>query len=159
MSRPDWDTYFLGMSKYISTRSSCPTKQVGAVIVDPETHTLLSMGYNGSPRGTSHCDETCANRKQGENTKTCKAVHAELNAILNAAFSGVKLRGSKVYVTVSPCLSCARAIIQSGITEVVASGKGPYDKAIDLLKEAGVKLRVISGVALPKVRFHVERFQ
>lgn len=155
--RPEWDNYFLGMAKFVAQRGTCPTKQVGAVIVDPETHVVLSLGYNGSPRGTEHCGEECATRQQGQNQKACKAVHAEMNAILNGAFSGIKTRGALLYVTVSPCLSCSRAIIQAGITEVVASGKGPYEKAIALLKEADVKLRIISGIALPKIRFVVDR--
>lgn len=155
--RPEWRDYFLGMAKYVSQRGSCPTRQVGAVIIDPDTKAVLSVGYNGSPRGTDHCGQECANRKMGENTKACRAVHAELNAILNGAFSGVKTRGAELYVTVSPCLSCARAIIQSGIVRVVASGKSPYDKAIDLLKEAGIEVKIVSGQSLPKIRFIVER--
>jgi dCMP deaminase len=153
VQRPEWDEYFLGMAKYVSIRSSCPTKHVGSVIIDPETNAVLSVGYNGSPRGTAHCGEACASRTIGENSKACRAIHAEMNAILNATFNGVKTRGGRIYVTISPCLSCSRAIIQAGITEVVASGKSPYDKAIEMLQEAGVKLRILSGVALPKVRF------
>ena len=157
MSRVEWDPFFLGMAKYVSQRGTCPTRQVGAVIVDAETNSVLSVGYNGSPRGTSHCGEDCAQRKMGENPKVCKAVHAELNAIFNAAFNGVKVRDSKLYVTVSPCLSCARAIIQSGVSEVVASGKSPYDRAIELLKEGGVKLRIISGLSLPRLKFVMDK--
>lgn len=147
----EWDSYFLGMAKYVAQKGTCPTKKVGSVFVDPDTKVVLTMGYNGSPRGTSHCGEECANRQIGQNSKACKAVHAELNAILNSAFSGVKVRGSVCYVTVSPCLSCARALIQAGVTEVVASGKSPYEKAFDLLKEAGVKVRILSGISMPKI--------
>lgn len=154
--RPDWDTFWLGMCKYVSKRGSCPTKKVGAVIVEPETNVMLSMGYNGSPRKTEHCGEPCAKRKMGERQQNCKAVHAEINAILNAAFSGIKLRGARIYVTVSPCLTCARAIIQAGIGEVICAGKSPYAEALKLLESAGVKFRMRSGVSLPKVYFKVQ---
>jgi len=155
----EWDTFFLGMSKYVSQKGTCPTKQVGSVIIDPTTHVVLSMGYNGSPRGTSHCGEACSKREMGVNSKECRAVHAEMNAILNAAFSGVSLRGATCYVTISPCLSCSRALIQSGIKEIVCSGKSPYDKALDLLKEAGVQIRILSGISLPKIRLTLAPYE
>ena len=151
MTDYDWDSYFLGMAKYVAKKGTCPTKKVGAVIVDSDTHTMLSIGYNGSPRGTAHCGPECSNRKIGENSKACKAVHAELNAILNGSFSGVRLRGGRLYVTISPCLSCARAIIQSGITEVICSAKSPYDRAINLLSEANIKFKIITALGFPKV--------
>jgi len=155
MSNIDWDQYFLGMAKYVSQRGTCPTKKVGAVLVDPETRSVLSVGYNGAPRGTSHCGEDCSRREIGVNSKSCKAIHAEMNAILNSAFNGVKVRGAMCYITISPCLSCSRALIQSGVTEVVAAGKSPYDKAFDLLKEAGVKVRILSGISIPRIRVQV----
>jgi len=146
-----WHTYFLGMAKYVSQRGTCPTKKVGAILVDPQTKSVLSVGYNGSPRGTAHCGDECLHRDIGQNSKACKAIHAEMNAVLNSAFNGIKVRGAICYVTISPCLSCSRALIQAGVSEIIASGRSPYDKAFDLLKDGGVKVTILSGVSMPRV--------
>ena len=117
MKRKDyisWDEYFMGVAKLAARRSKDPSTQVGACIVSPED-IIISTGYNGMPKGCSD-DEFPWNR-EGEDTKYPYVVHAELNAILNA--NGRDLRGSRVYVALFPCNECAKAIIQSGVKEVV----------------------------------------
>ena len=117
MKRQDyisWDEYFMGVALLAAKRSKDPNTQVGACIVD-ENHVILTTGYNGFPQGCSD-DEFPWNR-EGEITKYPFVVHAELNAILNA--SGKSLRGASLYVDLFPCNECAKAIIQSGIKEII----------------------------------------
>ena len=117
MKRADyisWDDYFMGIAMLAARRSKDPSTQVGACIVS-EDNIIISTGYNGMPKGCSD-DEFPWNR-EGEQTKYPFVVHAELNAILNA--NGRDLRGSRIYVALFPCNECAKAIIQSGIREVV----------------------------------------
>ena len=117
MKRTDyitWDEYFMGVALLAAKRSKDPNTQVGACIVD-ENNVILSTGYNGFPVGCS--DDEFPWAREGEQTKYPYVVHAELNAILNA--SGKSLRGAKIYVALFPCNECAKAIIQSGIKEVV----------------------------------------
>lgn len=144
------DNYYLGLARYVSKLGNCPTKQVGAVVVMDGS--VLAVGANRAPKGTRPCGDECSNRNMGENTKVCRAVHAEVNAILDMAARGVSPVGASIYVTISPCQNCARAIIQSGIKEVIAASYAPYEKAIELLKEAGVSVKIISTVDAPKFR-------
>lgn len=117
MKRQDyisWDEYFMGVALLAAKRSKDPNTQVGACIVD-ENNVIISTGYNGFPKGCS--DEEFPWDREGENTKYPYVVHAELNAILNA--TGRSLRGTRIYVALFPCNECAKAIIQSGIKEIV----------------------------------------
>lgn len=117
MKRKDyisWDEYFMGVAKLAARRSKDPSTQVGACVVSPE-NIIISTGYNGMPMGCS--DDEFPWAREGAETKYPYVVHAELNAILNA--NGRDLRGSRVYVALFPCNECAKAIIQSGIKEVV----------------------------------------
>jgi len=117
MKRTDyisWDEYFMGVAKLAAHRSKDPSTQVGACIVSPE-NIIISTGYNGMPKGCS--DDEFPWAREGTETKYPFVVHAELNAILNA--NGRDLRDSRVYVALFPCNECAKAIIQSGIKEVV----------------------------------------
>lgn len=109
-----WDEYFMGVAILASKRSKDPNTQVGACIVNEE-NIILSTGYNGFPSGCS--DDEYPWEREGENTKYPYVVHAELNAILNA--NGKSLRNSRIYVALFPCNECAKAIIQSGIKEVI----------------------------------------
>ena len=109
-----WDEYFMGIAMLSGMRSKDPNTQVGACIVDPE-HKILSMGYNGFPLGCSDDEFTWA--REGEDNKYFYSTHSELNAILN--YRGGSLEGATIYVTLFPCNECAKAIIQSGIREVV----------------------------------------
>lgn len=147
MKRKDyitWDEYFMGVSLLAAKRSKDPNTQVGACIVDAN-NIILSTGYNGFPYGCS--DDDYPWEREGDDTKYNYVVHAELNAILNAR--GKNLKGSKLYVDLFPCNECAKAIIQSGIAEVVYL----YDKYADtaatvaskkMLTSAGVKLTQFS---------------
>ena len=109
-----WDEYFMGVAMLAAGRSKDPNTQVGACIVSPE-NIIISTGYNGMPKGCS--DDTFPWERTGEETKYPFVVHAELNAILNA--NGRDLRGSRLYVALFPCNECAKAIIQSGVREVL----------------------------------------
>ena len=149
MKRKDyisWDEYFMGVAKLAACRSKDPSTQVGACIVSPDD-IIISTGYNGMPKGCSD-DEFPWNR-DGEENKYAYVVHAELNAILNA--NGRDLRGSRVYVALFPCNECAKAIIQSGVKEVVYlsdkyAGTPGNVASKRMLDAAGVKYtRLISG--------------
>ena len=137
-----WDEYFMGVALLAAGRSKDPNTQVGACIVDNDNR-ILSTGYNGFPQGCSD-DEFPWNRDEAKGeTKYQFVVHAELNAILNA--SGKSLAGAKVYVALFPCHECAKAIIQSGITEVVYLSDKYHDTPSTkasrrMLSSAGVKL-------------------
>ena len=140
-----WDEYFMGVAILASQRSKDPSTQVGACIIDGEKR-ILSTGYNGFPQGCSD-DEFPWNRDEsvGE-TKYQYVVHAELNAILNA--SGKKLAGATLYVGLFPCNECAKAIIQSGIKEVIYlsdkyHGTPSMEASRKMLTAAGVKVRQI----------------
>ena len=117
MKRTDyisWDEYFMGIAMLAARRSKDPSTQVGACIVSAD-NIIISTGYNGMPKGCS--DDIFPWERDGEDTKYAYVVHAELNAILNA--NGRDLRGSRIYVALFPCNECAKAIVQSGIREVI----------------------------------------
>lgn len=149
IARPSWDDYFFGMAKVVASRATCPSRQVGCVVVDEDTKQILSTGYNGAPRGTPHCTSACQDRSSGSDYRKCRAIHAELNAVLNAAFNGVSLRGGVMYLTTTPCVFCSRAIVQAGIKEVRAMSKYPHEDALELLRIGGIKVAIIKGVPLP----------
>lgn len=149
LHRPSWDDYFFSMAKVVGSRATCPSRQVGCVVVDADTMSIISTGYNGSPRGTEHCTSACLDRTSGSDFRKCRALHAELNAILNAAFNGVNTRGAVMYLTTTPCVFCSRAIVQAGISEVRAMSRYPHDDAIAMLNEGGVNVSIIQGVTLP----------
>ena len=111
-----WDEYFMGVAKLASLRSKDPNSQVGACIVGQDNK-ILSMGYNGFPRGCSDDEFPWAREGDTLDTNYAYVTHSELNAILN--YCGGSLEGSKIYVTLFPCNECAKAIIQSGIKEVI----------------------------------------
>ena len=142
MKRTDyisWDEYFLGVAMLAARRSKDPSTQVGACIVSPE-NIIISTGYNGMPKGCS--DDEFPWDRSGEETKYPYVVHAELNAILNA--NGRDLRGSRIYVALFPCNECAKAIIQSGVSEVLYLSDKYKDTMMNLaskrmLDAAGVK--------------------
>jgi dCMP deaminase len=138
--RPTWTQYFLDLAKLAATRATCPVRQVGAILVDPATNTVLATGYNGAPRGTAHCGEACYNRVHGQRTNECRAVHAEMNAILSAARVGTRLEGAHLYCTMAPCVPCARALIQVGVRRVEYLNPSAYPEAVQELKEAGIEI-------------------
>ena len=144
MKRKDyisWDEYFMGVALLAARRSKDPNTQVGACIVSPD-NIILSTGYNGFPAGCS--DDEYPWEREGEETKYPYVVHAELNAILNS--SGKSLHGARIYVALFPCNECAKAIIQSGIKEVVYLSDKYSDAPMTIaskrmLRSAGVAMR------------------
>ncbi|MDI6701056.1 MAG: dCMP deaminase family protein [bacterium] len=143
-NRPSWDEYFMEITKLVSSRATCLRRKVGAIIVK-DRH-ILSTGYNGPPKGVKHCDELggCLREKlnipSGERMELSRAVHAEQNAIIQAAKLGINIEGADMYVTNQPCFICAKMIINAGIKRVIINEGYPDKYAEDILKEAGVEL-------------------
>ena len=134
------------IAELVSTRSTCLRRKVGAVIVKEKR--ILATGYNGAPTGLKHCDETgCLREKlkipSGERHELCRGLHAEQNAIIQAAYYGVSIKGSVLYVTCHPCSVCAKMIINAGIKEVVIKEGYPDKMAEEFLKESNVKVRYL----------------
>jgi len=146
--RPNWDEYFMAIAEVVATRSNCSRRHVGAVIVR-DRH-ILSTGYNGTPHGVKNCFEggcpRCAHTTvAGDHIEECLCVHAEQNAICQAALHGHAIDGATVYVTLTPCLTCAKLIINSGIREVVYTGSYAFDdKVCDIFRQSGVKHRKLA---------------
>lgn len=143
MTRPGWDDYFMEITRVVATRSTCSRRQVGAVLVR-DKH-ILSSGYNGAPRGLDHCLEIGCLREQlgipsGQRQELCRGLHAEQNAIIQAAYQGVETRGATIYVTHQPCITCAKMIINAGIVRVVYAGPYPDEMSLALLNQARVEL-------------------
>ncbi len=141
--RPSWDEYFMQIVELIKTRSTCLRRQVGALIVKDKR--ILSTGYNGAPTGCSHCSQVGCLREQmnipsGQRHELCRGMHAEQNAIVQAAYSGTSVKDGTLYVTNQPCILCAKMIINAGIKKIVFSGEYPDELSMDLLKEAGIRV-------------------
>ncbi len=141
--RPSWDAYFMEMAEVIKNRSTCLRRQVGAIIVKDKR--ILASGYNGAPSGMKHCEETGCLRQQmnipsGERHELCRGIHAEQNAIIQAALHGVKIQGATLYVTINPCILCSKLIINAGIEKVVFRGSYPDEFSLNMLEEAGIEL-------------------
>jgi len=127
----------------VKTRSTCLRRQVGALIVKDKR--ILSTGYNGSPVGCKHCDETGCLRDQlgipsGQRHELCRGIHAEQNALVQAAYSGTSVKDGTLYVTNQPCVLCAKMAINAGIKKIVFSGDYPDELAMELLQESGVRV-------------------
>ena len=133
--RVDWDTYFMNIARAVATRSTCPRKHVGAVIVKDKN--ILSTGYNGSVRGMPHCTEVGCDMQDGHCVAT---VHAEANAIIQAARNGVGISGADIYVTASPCWPCFKLIVNSGIKRIFYGEFYRDEKSINVAQHAGVTL-------------------
>jgi dCMP deaminase len=148
VKRPDWDTYFMDIAHVVARRGNCRRRQVAALIV--KDRRIISTGYNGTPRGVKNCCEGGCKRCAGEAPSgaalgECVCSHAEENAITQAAFHGIAVRDSVIYSTLSPCLTCAKMIINSGIHEVVFEKEYEFSaQTRDLLQEAGVIIRKFS---------------
>lgn len=140
-ARPDWDTYFLDIVDLVSRRSTCLRRAVGAGLV--RDRRILATGYNGAPSKLQHCLDIGCLREQlqvpsGERHELCRGLHAEQNAIIQAALHGVSAKDSTLYCTNHPCVICAKMIINAGITRIVIRD-GYSDKlAADMFKEAGI---------------------
>ncbi len=133
--RPSWDEYFLNIARTVSTRSTCPRRSVGAVLV--RERQILSTGYNGAPRGLHHCTDIGCLMRDGH---CVRASHAEMNAIAQAAFHGVRVADSTLYITDKPCLICSKLLINSGITRIVYVRDYPDEISDQMLKDADIEL-------------------
>ena len=133
--RVDWDTYFMNIAKEVATRSTCPRKSVGAVIV--KDRRILSTGYNGTIRGMPHCTDVGCDIEDGHCVAT---VHAEANAIIQAARNGVCIDGADIYVTASPCWNCFKLIANSGIKRIYYGEFYRDEKSLKVAKECGIEL-------------------
>jgi len=142
--RPSWDEYFMQMAELTATRSTCLRRNVGAVIV--QNRHIIATGYNGAPRGLAHCVELggCLREKlgvpSGERHELCRALHAEQNAIIQAATLGHSIEGGSIYITHQPCAICAKMIINAGIDRIVVKEGYPDELAVSLLEEAGKRI-------------------
>ncbi len=141
--RPSWDEYFLEMARVIAKRSTCLRRHVGALLVREKR--ILASGYNGAPSGLPHCDEVGCRRAElgipsGQRAELCRALHAEQNAIIQAALHGVTTRGAVLYCTTQPCATCAKMLINAGIVRVVYEGEYADELAREMLGQAGVEL-------------------
>lgn len=141
--RPSWDEYFMQIAHIVKTRSTCLRRQVGAVIV--KDNRILSTGYNGAPRGLRHCIEVGCKREElhvpsGERHELCRGLHAEQNAIIQAAVFGTPIEGASIYTTVSPCILCTKMIINSGIVRIITSEEYNDVLSNELLRESGIEI-------------------
>jgi dCMP deaminase len=146
--RPDWDEYFMEISHVVAKRATCLRHHIGSVIVLDKR--ILATGYNGAPSGLQHCLELGCLRNElgiesGTRHEICRALHAEQNAIIQAALYGIRTKGATVYCTHQPCSLCAKAIINAGIARVVFEGDYPDKFALEMLNAANVELLRLVG--------------
>lgn len=151
--RPSWDEYFMEITQVVAKRSTCLRRQVGAIIVKDSQ--ILSTGYNGAPRGIAHCLDVGCLREQlgvpsGQRHEICRGLHAEQNAIVQAAFHGVNIRGGTVYCTHQPCFICAKMIINAGLVRVVYLNGYPDELSINAFAEAGVEVVQFAAACQPQ---------
>jgi dCMP deaminase len=133
--RASWDEYFMNIARVVASRSTCDRKFVGAVIVRDKT--ILSTGYNGSIRGMPHCSEVGHMMEDGHCVAT---IHAESNAILQAAKNGVSIDGASIYVTASPCWNCFKQVANAGIRRIVYGEFYRDNRIFDVAKQLNVEL-------------------
>ena len=124
--RPSWDQYFMTLANEVATRTTCMRRAVGAIIVTDRR--ILATGYNGVPTGQRH--------------EICRGLHAEQNAIIQAARYGINITGASIYITTQPCVVCAKMLINAGIGEIIYQNPYPDELSMSMLEEAGIKLRV-----------------
>ena len=155
MKRPDIDESFLKIAAVVAERSTCLRHHVGAVAV--KNKHILSTGYNGAAAGCKDCLELGCLRNEmnipsGERHEICRAIHAEQNAIIQAAMHGVSIEGSTIYATHTPCILCAKMLANAKIKRYVSFGKYNDDAFISLFKEAGIEYE-IKNKPLPQIEF------
>ncbi len=140
--RPSWDEYFMRIAHVVASRSTCLRRKVGAVLVKDKR--ILATGYNGAPKGLPHC-KTCLREElgvpSGQRHELCRGVHAEQNAIIQAAVFGVSTKGAALYTTTFPCIICAKMLVNAELDEIVYDSDYEDPESVKILKEAGVKMR------------------
>jgi dCMP deaminase len=144
--RASWDEYFMNIARMVATRATCDRKHVGAVLV--RDRTLLSTGYNGSIRGLGHCSEDGHMMEDGHCVRT---VHAEANAIIQAAKNGVAIEGSDIYTTASPCWPCFKLIANSGVRRIVFGEFYRDERIFEHARLLGIELVELQVPARPDV--------
>jgi len=143
-TRPSWDEYFMEICRVVAQRSTCDRAAVGAVIV--KERTILATGYNGAPAGQSHCSEAgclvySSTDPSGETEQNCfRTIHAEINAIAQAAKNGVSIGDSSIYITHSPCIHCLKVIINTGINRVCFEKPYKLHRTNQLVEGSGIEL-------------------
>ena len=142
-SRPSWEEYFMNITSLVAQRTTCTRRGVGAIIVKDKR--ILSTGYNGAPSGIRHCLEVGCMREQlnvpsGERHELCRGIHAEQNAIIQAAYHGVSVKGATLYCTNQPCSICSKMIINAGIRKICYQSGYADPLSRELLQEAGVQV-------------------
>ena len=148
-NRPSWDEYFLDITHKVKERSKCLRRQVGAILVKDKR--IIATGYNGVPSKIRHCDEVggCIrdinNIESGKNHEICRGLHAEQNAIIQAALYGVSTEGSTLYCTHKPCIICTKMLINAKIKRIVCSDDYPDKLSLGMLKEAKIDVTILSN--------------
>ena len=146
LERVSWDDYFMSIAQVVATRSTCPRKYVGAVIV--KNRTILSTGYNGSIRGMPHCSDV---GHMMEDNHCVATIHAEANAIIQAARNGVVIEGATNYVTASPCWNCFKQLANAGVTRICFGEFYRDSRIFEIASKIGIELVHVGlpGVNLP----------
>jgi dCMP deaminase len=149
LNRPSWDEYFMKLAEVIKSRADCTRRRVGSIIV--KDYRIISTGYNGTPHKIRNCSEggclRCQKRDKGEikgyeYEESCVCIHAEQNAIIQAAYQGSSTKGATLYSTTNPCSSCAKMLINAGIIRVVCRMEHHDKEGIELLRKAEVIVEV-----------------
>ncbi|MHB1342248.1 MAG: deoxycytidylate deaminase [Coriobacteriia bacterium] len=150
MPRPSWDEYFMAIAEQVAGRATCMRRSIGAVLVKDKR--ILATGYNGVPSGLAHCETVGCIREtrgipSGTQHELCRGIHAEQNAVIQAAKHGIPIDGATVYCTHQPCVLCAKILINAGVVDIVY--REPYPDALseELLAEAGIVPRRLGGDA------------
>jgi len=146
-NRPGWDEYFMRIAHEVATRSTCMRRHVGAILVLDKR--ILTTGYNGAPSGLAHCSKVgCLREKynvpSGQRHELCRGLHAEMNALLQAAYHGIRICGSTIYTTHTPCTLCTKMLINGGIERIVAAAEYPDELAREMLDEAGIRIETLA---------------
>lgn len=153
-TRPSWDEYFMSVAEVVSSRSTCLRRKVGAVIVSGKR--ILATGYNGAPSGLEHCDRHgCLRLEQsippGEHHELCRGLHAEQNAIIQAALYGVSIREGIIYCTHHPCVVCAKMLVNAGVKKVIIREDYPDNLSKEVFREAGVRIELLQPTRIKKI--------
>lgn len=143
MPRPSWPEYFMAITKMVAKRSTCLRRHVGAVLVKEKR--ILATGYNGAPAGLRHCEEVGCLRQEtsipsGERHELCRGLHAEQNAIIQAAYHGISIAGSTLYCTNKPCVICSKMLINAGIKKIIYEQGYDDPLADQMLTEADIEI-------------------
>jgi len=152
--RISWDEYFMEMAHLAAKRTTCERRAVGAVIVKDKR--VIATGYNGVASGMKHCDEVGCLREElkvpsGEKHELCRALHAEQNALIQAARMGISVEGAVIYITTYPCVICAKMLVGAGIKKIYTDLDYPDQLTEDYLKEAGVEIVKLNKKEVKKV--------